>query len=494
MSSRRYKMGRDRQQSSLLPPSLDDYISDIHVVRAIDCYVDSLDLHAFGFQHTTVNNLQGDGQPAYPPAMLLKLYLYGYFNRVRSSRLLARETRVNIEVMWLAQELTPSHTTIAEFRKNNLKAIKAVNCDFVQVCRELDLYGREEVAIDGTFLHGDASKASIHTKKQLEKQAEQLAKDIEQIETYLADLEHSDQSESELPATEDPQLTEKLQRLKARQATCQERQQQLEQSGETQLSTTDSDARILKKRGQTTAGYNAQIAVDKKHKLLVCAEVVNDGNDRQQLEPMAVQAKQALDVDDLIVDVDTGYDNAVHIKACEDQGITVYVPKTDRESSLEQKGRFPKTVFAYDAENDCYRCPADKLLTRRGQQERDGKTYHHYASDSTDCTDCPHCKNCLTDNMPQRKLSRWEHEEVVDRQRQRMEDAGTEHMKTRAALAEHPFGTIKCQMGYRHFLMRGLEKVNTEFSLQMLTYNFKRVMTILGSIALQDHLNTRIVG
>lgn len=494
MSARRYKIGRDRQQSSLLPPSLDDYVSNINVVRAIDCYVDSLDLQAFGFQHTTVNNPHGDGQPAYPPAMLLKLYLYGYFNRVRSSRLLARETRINIEVMWLTQELTPSHTTIAEFRKNNLKAIKAVNRDFVQVCRELDLYGREEVAIDGTFLHGDASKASIHTKQQLTKQAEQLAKDIERIDTYLADITHSDQNEAELPSTEDAQLTEKLQRLKERQATCQARQQQLEQSGETQLSTTDSDARILNKRGQTTAGYNAQIAVDNKHKLLVCAEVVNDGNDRQQLEPMAVQAKQALGVDQLLVDADTGYDNAAQIKACEDQGIIAYVPKTDRESSLQQKGRFPKTVFAYDAEHDCYRCPADKLLTRRGQQERDGKTYHNYASDSTDCADCPHRQSCLTDNMTQRKLSRWEHEDVVDRQRERMEEEGANHMKTRASLAEHPFGTIKCQMGYRHFLMRGLEKVNTEFSLQMLTYNFKQVMTILGSIALQHHLKARIVG
>jgi len=234
--------------------------------------------------------------------------------------------------------------------------------------------------------------------------------------------------------------------------------------------------------------------VDKKHKLLVCAEVVNDGNDRQQLEPMAVQAKQALDVDELIVDVDTGYDNAVHIKACEDQGIIVYVPKTDRESSLEQKGRFPKTVFAYDADTDTYRCQADKLLTRRGQQERDGKMYHNDASDSSDCVDCPHRQSCLTDKMPHRKLSRWEHEDVVDRQRERMEEEGTEHMKTRASLAEHPFGTIKCQMGYRHFLMRGLEKVNTEFSLQMLSYNFKRVMTILGSLALQNHLNARILG
>ena len=491
MSSRRYKVGRDRQQSRLLPPSLDDYISDTNTVRAIDCYVDSLDLQRFGFQYTMVTNPRGDGQPAYPPAMLLKLYLYGDVNRVRSSRLLARETRVNMEVLWLTQELQPSHTTIAEFRQHNLAAIKAVNRDFVQVCRELDLYGREEVAIDGTFLHGNASKSSIYTQHQLKKQTEQFTRDID---TYLAKIEQADQMESALPARDDTQLAEKLQRLKDRQATCQARQHQLEQSGESQLSTTDPDARLLKKRGQTTAGYNAQIAVDNKHKLLVCAEVVNDGNDRQQLEPMAVQAKQALGVEELIADGDTGYDNAAQIKACEDQGITVYVPKTDRETSLEENGRYPKTVFAYDAENDCYRCPADKLLTRRGQQERDGKTYHNYASESSDCADCPHRTSCLTDKMPHRKLARWEHEDVVDRQRQRMAESGTSHMKTRASLAEHPFGTIKCQMGYRHFLMRGLEKVNTEFSLQMLTYNFKRVMTILGSLALQNHLKARILG
>ena len=491
-SLRHYKLGQDRQQISLLPASLDDYVSKTNTVRAIDCYVDSLDLQAFGFQHTTPSNLRGDGQPAYPPAMLLKLYLYGYSNRVRSSRLLARETQVNVEVMWLTQELTPSHTTIATFRKHNLTAIKAVNRDFVQVCRELDLYGGEEVAIDGTFLSGNASKASIYTKDRLDKQSKQLAKDIEQIDTYLAEMEQTDQLESDLPATEDAQLTEKLQRLKDRQATCQGRQQQLKQRGETQLSTTDPDARILKKRGQTTAGYNAQIAVDKKHKLLVCAEVVNDGNDLQQLEPMAIQAKQVLEVATLDVDVDTGYDNPQQIKACEEQGITVYAPCADREKAIKAEGRFSHSDFAYDEDQDAYQCPAGQWLERQGTQQKNGKTNIRYASSWTICASCEQRKRCLPKKTPYRQLSRWEHESVMERHRQRMADGGHEHMKTRASLAEHPFGTIKGQMGYQHLLMRGLEKVNTEFSLHMLTYNFRRVMTILGSLALQKHLNARV--
>ena len=251
---RRYKAGRNRQQLGLLPPSLDEYVSSTNVVRAIEAYVESLDLLKLGFSHT--KEKRGEGQPPYPPSMLVKCYLYGYMNRVRSSRRLEREAKVNVELMWLLEDFKPSHATIANFRKENLKAIKAVNQDFVQMCREMGLYGGKEVGIDGTFLHGNASKASIFTQEQLEKEAEKLAKTIEH---YLDELEKTDKSEKDLPIQEDPELPEKLAHLKEREPHCEEHLKQLEESEKKPLSKTDTD--LINKDGQILAGYRVQLAI-----------------------------------------------------------------------------------------------------------------------------------------------------------------------------------------------------------------------------------------
>lgn len=489
MSSRRYKIGVNRQQTTLLPPSLEEYVSETNVVRAIDDYVESLDMTELGFGNTATSNERGDGQPAYPPSMPLKCYLYGYMNRVRSSRRLAREARLNVELMWLLQCFTPSHASIANFRKNNLDAIKAVNRDFVELCKDMKLFGAEEVSVDGTLMHGNASKGSIFAHEQLEKEATKLE---QAIDNYLLELEQSDQTEADLPTHEDKELPEKLKRLKARQTRCQERLKKLEESGEKQLSETDVDARLLNKRGQTIAGYNVQIVVDVEHKLIVHNDVVQDNNDTQQLAPMALKAKDILDTDTLAINADKGYENHTHIKTCEEAGITPYVPLANRAAPIRAEGRFTQAEFEYDNATDSYRCPADKMLTRQGTQKKHGQKRGRYASKASGCEQCPLRQQCLPKKTPYRQLYRWEHQDVIDRHRVRMEQAGREHMKRRAATVEHPFGTMKVNMGWQHFLMRGLEKVRTEMNLQMLTYNFQRALNIVGIVAFKNHLKQRI--
>jgi transposase len=486
MTSRRYKVGRNREQVDLLPPSLEEYVSPTNEVRAIEAYVESLDLRVLGF--SCAGNLGNEGQPAYPPSMLLKLYLYGYMNRIRSSRRLERETRINIELMWLLEDFKPSHATIANFRKDNLKGIKAVNKDFVQLCREMNLYGGEEVGIDGTFMRGNASKASIHLQEVLEKEAEKIEQSIEK---YLAELEKTDLSEKDLPKTEDAQLPEKLKRLRERQSRCETRRKQLETSGEKQLSETDKDARLLNKRGQTIAGYNVQIAVDSKHKLLVCNDVVQDNNDTQQLEPMALKAKEILEVDGLVVDADKGYENHQQIKACEEANITAYVPLADKAAQTRAQGRFIHDEYTYDAQTDSYQCPAGQTLSRQGNQNKNGKIQHKYVSKASSCKECKLKQQCLPEKTRYKQLYRWEHQEVMERHRSRMEKDGREHMKNRSGLAEHPFGIMKIQMGWLHFLMRGLEKVRAEMNLQMFSYNFQRVLKLVGIDAFKNHLNAQ---
>jgi len=475
----------------LMPPSIEDYVSETNLVRAIDVYVDALDMATLGFAYTDAGSELG-GQPAYPPGSMLKLYLYGYENKIRSSRMLERETARNVELMWLLQGFTPSHAAIANFRKNNVDALKNVNRDFVRLCRELNLFGREEVSIDGTFMRGNASKASIHTQEKLEKRAPKLAQDIEKIEKYFAQLEENDRSERDKP-TEDPKLAQKLEKLKERQAKTKARLEKITESGATQVSETDEDARLLKKNGQVTAGYNVQIAVDNKHKLICAHEVTNDGNDSQQLAPMALKAKEALGVDRLKANADAGYENAPQLKECLDNGITPYVPLADKNAQVREQGRFERTEFTYHAESDSYQCPAGEVLKRSGSQKKSTKLSHKYAAKASVCKACPLAKKCLPEKTGYRQILRWEHEEIIEQHRQRMAQTGREQMKTRASCAEHPFGTMKESLGWRQFLMRGLDKVRAEMNLQVLAYNFKRVLNILGITAFKNHLNQRVM-
>ncbi len=478
MSRRRYKKGIDRQQASLLPPRVDDYVAEDNPVRAIDAYVESLDLEGLGFQNTAGD--ESAGQPAFPPKALLKLYLYGYLHHTRSSRRLERECQRNLEVIWLVEGLRPGYKTIADFRKNNLEALRGVNRDFVQLCKELDLFGRELVAIDGSFFRGNVSKRSIYTAERLKKALERIDQHIAE---YLEEMEAADREEGQVEGETGEKAQEfaaKLAQLKERQQKHQERLKKLQSSGETQLAEVDEEARLLKKGGQSVAGYNVQTVVDQKNKLIVACEVCQDGNDENQLEPMAGKAKEILATDTLTVVADAGYYNAQQIIRCQEAQIVSYVPEPDRTKQAKMQGRFPRERFTFDAQANCYYCPAGQALPFSSRQPKDGKTLLHYRSSVPVCAQCLLRGECLPTRNRYRTVTRWEHEAALDQHRQRMTSLGHEMMHQRACLAEHPFGTLKCWCGWTHFLLRGLRKVRAEMNLLMLCYNFKRLLSILG--------------
>jgi transposase len=489
MTNRPFKTGESRQQPSLLPPRIEDYVGPDNPVRAIESFVCALDLAKLGFRHAD-RGVEEMGQPPYDPADLLKLYLYGYINQVRSSRRLEREASRNLELIWLLKNLKPGYRTIANFRKENWKALKAVNRSFVLLVRELGLVGGTVVAIDGSFFHGDASKASIFTRKRL---AEQVAKLDLEIEAYGKSLEDNDAAEAKNqtkdrgdgPGSGDggdsADIGAKVAALMARRTRAQADLARLEESGETQLSLTDPDARLLVKGGQGVAGYNAQAAVDDKHKLIVASEVVNDSSDVGQLHAMAKAAKHTLEAEALQVLADEGYYSSLELKACEDDGITAYVPVPEGNGQPGKKGRFSLKDFSYDPTGDAYRCPAGELLrpTKGRFTNTSGRVEIRYASSTKTCRTCPLRARCLSPKASRRTIGRWEHEDVLERHRVRMQGAA-DLMRRRSAIVEHPFGTLKCRAGYRHFLVRGLDKVRGEWSLMALCYNFTRVLNILG--------------
>jgi len=483
MTNRTFKAGASREQAALLPPRVEDYVEGDNPVRAIESYVGALDLARLGFRHA--EREEGVGQPPYDPADLLKLYLYGYLNQVRSSRRLEREARRNLELIWLLKGLAPGYRTIAKFRQENWAALKLANRSFVLLVRELGLLGGALVAIDGAFFHGDASKASIVTRKRL---AAQLAALDREIEAYGGALDANDVAEARSPVADDRgdrgcggDIAQRMAALMAKRAEAQAELGRLAASGDTQLSHTDADARLLTKNGQTIAGYNVQVAVDDKHKLIVASEVVNDGNDTGQLYEMAKAAKEALAAETLQAIADVGYYNGATLKSCEEDGIVAYVPQAQRTGRLQAQGRFSHEDFGYDAAADVYRCPAGELLTPTKSLKRNTgcRLETRYVSRKATCDACPLRRRCVTDKAPTRTVYRWVHEDVIERHRARMKGAGA-LMRRRASLAEHPFGTLKCRAGYRHFLVRGFDRVRGEWSLMALCYNFTRVLNIIG--------------
>jgi transposase len=494
MTNRRFKTGVSRDQVSLLPARVEDYVGRDNPVRAIEAFVEALDLERLGFCHGGSDG--GPGQPPYDPADLLKLYLYGYTNRIRSSRALEREASRNLELIWLMRQLAPGYRTIGNFRRDNWKALKATNREFVLMMRELGLLGGEVVAIDGAFFDGNASKASIKTQRKL---AKRLAEIEQEIEAYGAALEANDSAEAERPAAGPDDggsaggkdVGQKVAALMSKRAALKADLAQLEETGQTQLSRTDPDARLLSKNGQVVAGYNVQIAVDDKHGLIPTSEVVNDGNDTGQLSDMAKAAKDELGVETLTALADSGYYNGQTLKECEDNGIVAYVPQPKRTTRLEAQGRISHEAFAYDAEANVYRCPAGKQLSPTDGRKTNGNRIEiRYVSRKSDCDACALRARCVTDKIPTRTVQRWEHEAVLDRHRARMQDAQAQ-MRRRAELAEHPFGTLKCRAGYRHFLVRGFDKVRGEWSLMALCYNFSRVLAIVGLDSLLAYLANR---
>ena len=483
MPERRYREVQSRSQMMLLPPCVDEYVSEHNPVRAIDAFVGTLDLQALGFRHTEQH--RGAGQPAYDPGLLLKLYLYGYQHRVRSSRRLEAETHRNLEVIWLCQGARPSYKTIADFRKDNLAALRATHREFVLLCRELSLLGDRRVAIDGAFLKASASPGSIHTRARLEQDLKKLD---ERIAAYHRQLDEADADpEDDADGGDDPELAAKIEALVEKQQKKKALQERLLESGESQVSEVDPDARTMKKHGKLVGGYNCQIAVDDKHKLIVAEDVVQDGNDFGQYEPMMTKACEATGNAGLIGLADLGYWSGAPLKGCEDRGMEVYVP-IPRQLGRKGKGdRFGSDDFRYDPQDDTYVCPAGRRLARSNETAINrGRRYVIYRAAPEVCRGCALSSRCLERRSRRRRLARWEHEDWVDRHRQKM-SAASPLMRRRSALVEHPFGTIKRWAGIDHFLMRGLEKCRGEFSLMALGYNFKRMVNELGADAVREH-------
>ena len=482
--NRTFKSGESREQPSLLPARIEDYVGSGNPVRAIDSFVGALDLAQLGFRHAKRG--VGAGQPPYDPSDLLKLYLYGYINGIRSSRRLEREAGRNLELIWLLKSLKPGYRTIANFRKENWAALKAANRSFVLLLRELGLVGGTLVAIDGALFHGNAGKDSIFTRGKL---AKQIAKLDQEIEAYRKSCDDNDareakqQSDGSGDGTKDGgDIGDKMKELMARRERAQADLKELESGDKGQVSATDSDARLLSKGDQTVAGYNVQSVVDDKHKLIIESEVINR-SDAGHLHKMAQAAKELLEVETLQVLADTGYHSSTDLKACEDDGITAYVPLNESNGKLEKEGRFVRKDFSYDAVTDTYRCPAGQSLhpTKTPLETPSGRIEFRYVGTKALCGGCRLKASCLSPKANYRSVNRWEHEDVLDRHRERIasEDAA-DLMRRRSVIVEHPFGTLKCRAGYRHFLVRGFDKVRGEWSLMALCYNFTRALNILG--------------
>lgn len=476
-----YKAGVDRDQQILFPEALDDYVSADNPVRVIDAFVSGLDMAALGFERAVPAE---EGRPGYDPRDLLKLYIYGYLNRTRSSRRLERETHRNLEVIWLLRKLRPDHKTISEFRRVHPQALKRTCREFTLLCGKLELFSAELAFIDGAKLRAVNSKDRNFTPKKLKKL---LARIDARIEQYLAELAAQDAVEEGQPGATDPRLAEKLGALRERKEQYTAYQQHLEESGESQLSLTDAESRLMKVQGDMKVCFNAQIAVDAKHHLIVAADVTNQENDEGQLAPMALAAKEALGVEALEVAADAGYHVGTQVVECEANGITPYAPKPKSSSKNEARGMYTKEAFTYSAERDAYRCPAGEWLTQCTQTEVDGRTLRYYGNWQA-CAGCPLRAQCTT--SPQgRRIMRTPEEERLEAMAARLKEK-PELMLQRKSAVEHPFGTIKWTWDGYYFLLKGLKKVRGEFSLLVLAYNLRRVMNLLGVECLLEALRT----
>jgi transposase len=473
---KRFVEGEDRRQGVLLPEFLDEYVSDENPVRVIDVFVGELDLGVLGFAGVVP---EATGRPSYHPSVLLKIYVYGYLNQIASSRRLERESQRNVEMMWLTQRLAPDFKTIADFRKDNGPAIRAACRQFIALCRRLDLFGHAVAAIDGSKFKAVNTRDRNFTKAKLKKRMEQVEASIER---YMAALETADRQEGELAQAKSVRLKDKIAALRDQMQAFKALEPVVQAAPDQQVSLTDPDARSMATsgRGSGMVGYNVQAAVDAQHHLIVAHEVTNVGNDRAQLANMAGQAKAAMGTDTLDVLADRGYFSGEEVLACEPLGVTPYVPKP-LTSGAKAKGRFGKQDFVYVADDDVYRCPAGERLTRRSAVVEDGMTLHIYWT--TKCSDCPLKPQCTTGK--ERRIKRWEHEAVIDAMQERL-DRTPHAMRIRRATVEHPFGTIKAWMGATHFKTKTLEKVRTEMSLNVLAYNLKRVIAIIGAQPLME--------
>ena len=471
---KRFIEGECRTQTTLMPESLDDYVSETNPVRVVDVFVDELDLFKLGFSRVEP---AVTGRPSYHPSVLLKLYIYGYLNRIQSSRRLEKEAQRNVELMWLTGRLTPDFKTIANFRKDNGKAIRGVCRQFVVLCQQLGLFSEALVAIDGSKFKAVNNRDRNFTSAKLQRRMEEIESSINR---YLAALDTADLQEPVIAEARTARLQDKITALKEQMKQLKDIEVKLNETPDKQISLTDPDARSMKTRGEGIVGHNVQTAVDAKHHLIVAHEVTNVGSDRNQLTNMAKQARAAIDTEDLTVVADRGYFKGEEILSCHEAGIIPIVPKTVT-SNATAEGRFGKNHFIYDAKTNEYRCPAGQRLIWRFARVERGMMLHRYWSSS--CQQCALKAKCTPSEN--RRVTRWEHEDVLDAMQTRL-DLAPDSMRIRRQTVEHPYGTIKLWMGSAHFLMRTLKHVSTEMSLHVLAYNLKRVMNILGIKGLME--------
>jgi len=468
---KRFIEGEDRRQATLLPDSLEDYVTDDNPVRVIEVFIDELDLEVLGFAGVVP---EATGRPAYHPATLLKIYLYGYLNRIQSSRRLERETQRNIELMWLAGRLMPDFKTIADFRRDTGPAIRAACAQFVVLCRQFNLFTRAIVAIDGSRFKAVNNRDKNFTVAKVAKRIEQVEASIAR---YLAALDRADRQDGDVAEAKTARLQEKIDGLRRQMQSLKEMGSQVEASPDKQVSLTDPDARSMATSGKGTGivGYNVQIAVDAEHHLIVAHEVTNIGSDRAQLTSMGCKARDAIGREAVTVLADRGYYNGDEVLACEGTGILPCIPKT-QTSGNAKRGLFTVADFIYDAENDRYTCPAGKFLTR-GKVRSDRRDDIDHYRNLTACSTCALKPRCTPDKH--KRLKRWAHEGVLDKMQARL-DRMPDAMTIRRQTVEHPFATLKAWMGSTHFLTRTIEKVRTEMSLQVLAYIMKRMINIFG--------------
>ncbi len=474
---KRFIEGAARDQVTLLPECLDDYVEEDNPVRVVEAFVEMLDLGSLGFGVEP----EATGRPGYHPGLMLRIYLYGYLNQVQSSRRLERECGRNLELIWLTGRLKPDFKTIADFRKDNGPAVRKVCQQFVALCRDIKLLDSDIVAIDGSRFKAVNSKAKSFTRGKLKQKLGEIDKAIER---YLMELDRADEAlaktGSTVPISQIVRTSRKLANLNKEAKRYRSVEQRMDETGETQVSLSDPDARAMTTtaRMPRVVGYNVQTAVEVKHHLIVAHEVTNLGYDRDALSMMAVAARNAMETDEIEAIADKGYYKSEEILACEVQGITPTVAKP-LTSGAAAKGRFDRADFAYDADKDVYVCPAGEHLTYRYTSELDNKMQRSYAASF--CSGCVIKDRCTPAKV--RSIRRWEHEDVLERMHKRIDDDPSK-LALRSMTVEHPYGTIKSWMGATHFKMKTLKNVATEMALHVLAYNMKRVMNIIGTPAL----------
>ena len=465
--------GENRQQATMFPERLDDYITEENSVRVIDVFIDSLSISELGFK----SEPEYTGRPGYHPSTMLKLYVYGYLNRVQSSRRLEREAQRNVELMWLLGRLAPDFKTISDFRKNNGTGIKRVCGEFVLLCKKLGLLSTACVAVDGSKFKAVNNSDRAFSKAKLERRLKALD---ESVDRYLKEIKRIDGEDSKEANNVRVRLKERLSKVRKETKRLKLLQTEVLNAPDRQIALTDPDARIMATRGRSSVmvGYNVQSAVDTENHLIVEHEVTNIGNDRAQLSKMALKAKATLELDKMDVVADKGYFKGPEILACANEGVTAYIPKTDT-SGKQSKGLFVKRDFKYIEEDNEYVCPAGERLIFRFRTVEREMTFDKYWSSA--CTSCNIKGKCTTG--VNRRVTRWVHENILDDLDKRMANE-PERMATRRSTVEHPFGTIKHWMGHTHFQMKTIGRVATEMSLHVLAYNLRRVLSILGSIGL----------